>query len=314
MNKYINYYNVLGIRNSSTAKEIKLAYYKISKESHPDLGGDEEDYKEITEAYKILSNKEKKEEYDSKSKFGCNYSEFNEIYDFEFRNDAKNYDKDKYEDFVKRDQLNILVYIDDSFDGNIEYERWVYCKTCNGSGTDKSAKINIGTANIVEYYFDSTKEAEEYISAENIKDFEMKHISSVEMILNLNKLKKADNIKDDEYMEKKIKYENGDDFVLLKIKNNSKSDFFDLSDECDFCDGTGKWGKIDCFYCTGTGKINGSKCLSCNGEKRMLGKQKLSGIKINKDDKDHKVEHMGNVSRDVPGKTGHLWIIRKKSE
>ena len=245
MDKYINYYNVLGIRKFATAKEIKLAYYKISKESHPDLGGNEEDYKEITEAYKILSNKESKEEYDTKSKFGNNYSEFNEIYDFEFKNDAKNYDRDKYDEFVRRDQLNILVYIDDTFDGNVEYERWVYCKVCNGSGTDNSAKVPVGFSK--------------------------------------------------------------------NIDIDGKLNYLELSDECDFCDGTGKWGEIDCFYCIGTGKINGSKCLSCNGEKRMLGKQKLSGIKIDKDDKDYKIEQMGNVSRDVPGKTGQLWLIKKKS-
>ena len=77
MNKFTNYYGILGINNKATAKEIKLAYYAISKENHPDKGGDEDLFKEITEAYKILSNKDTKAEYDKKSKFGVQGPDLN---------------------------------------------------------------------------------------------------------------------------------------------------------------------------------------------------------------------------------------------
>jgi hypothetical protein len=44
---------------------------------------------------------------------------------------------------------------------------------------------------------------------------------------------------------------------------------------------------------------------------RILGKQKLSGIKIPPNSKDHKVDCMGHFSN-IPGKVGHLWLVRKK--
>lgn len=240
MNKYKNYYGILGIHKFSSEKEIKLAYYAASKKNHPDLGGDEDVFKEITESYKILSNLESKNEYDCKSKYGAIYEEYNEIFDYEFNNDSKNYDKKTYDDWKKREQLNIIVHIDDTFNGSIEYERYVLCKTCDGCGKDNFSKIEIKDVN------------------GNIR-------------------------------------------------------YFDAIDGCDMCEGTGKWGELDCLYCFGAGKINGKDCNTCHGEKRILGKQKLKGIKMKQEDKDHKVDFMGHVSKDIPGKVGHLWLIRKKA-
>lgn len=241
MNKLINYYAILGLNNQASAKEIKKAYYSISKEVHPDLGGDENVFKSVVDAYKILSNTEKKEEYDKKSKFGSNYDERLEIYDYEFNNNAKNFDKEKYDEWVKREQLDILVYIDDNFNGSVEYERWVVCKSCNGSGKDIDSKI------------------------------------------------------------------------AIKDEKGNVIRYFDASDGCDFCEGTGKWGEDDCFFCRGLGKVNPAECKTCKGEKRILGKQKLSGIYMLPEEKAHKVEFMGHSSKDIPGKVGFLWLIRKKA-
>jgi hypothetical protein len=76
------------------------------------------------------------------------------------------------------------------------------------------------------------------------------------------------------------------------------------------CEGSGKdeWGG-QCPFCYGQGKAGSNDCQNCKGEKRVLGKQKLTKIKFDKDQKDIKVEFMGNFSKDTPGKVGHLWII-----
>ena len=61
----IDFYKTLGVEKDATEKEIKKAYRKLSLEHHPDQGGDEEEFKKITEAYEVLSDTEAKEIYDS---------------------------------------------------------------------------------------------------------------------------------------------------------------------------------------------------------------------------------------------------------
>lgn len=63
MNK--DYYRTLGVERDAEPNEIKKAYRKLSKEHHPDHGGDEEKFKEINEAYSVLSDPNKKAEYDN---------------------------------------------------------------------------------------------------------------------------------------------------------------------------------------------------------------------------------------------------------
>ena len=60
-----NYYDILGVSKDSTTEEIKKVYRKLSKEHHPDRGGDENRFKEISEAYTILGDKQKRTEYDN---------------------------------------------------------------------------------------------------------------------------------------------------------------------------------------------------------------------------------------------------------
>ena len=59
---------VLGIPKSSTDEEIKKAYRKLAKQYHPDLNPDDKEaeakFKEVNEAYEVLSDKDKKARYD----------------------------------------------------------------------------------------------------------------------------------------------------------------------------------------------------------------------------------------------------------
>lgn len=63
-----DYYEVLGVGRNADAKEIKRAYRKLAKKYHPDMNpGDkqaEQKFKEVTEAYNVLSDSEKKKLYD----------------------------------------------------------------------------------------------------------------------------------------------------------------------------------------------------------------------------------------------------------
>jgi DnaJ family protein A protein 2 len=57
-------YETLEIEKDATPKEIKKAYFRLSKLHHPDKGGDEHKFKEISAAYEILSDEEKRKAYD----------------------------------------------------------------------------------------------------------------------------------------------------------------------------------------------------------------------------------------------------------
>ena len=60
-----SYYDILGVKKTASADEIKKAFRKLAQKHHPDAGGDEETFKEINEAYEVLSDPEKKEQYDT---------------------------------------------------------------------------------------------------------------------------------------------------------------------------------------------------------------------------------------------------------
>jgi DnaJ homolog subfamily A member 2 len=141
-----DYYSILGVSRIAEEKEIKKSYYKLSFINHPDRGGDPVIFGEMTEAYDVLTSEER-EEYDRRSKWGNNYDETLEILNFEFSNSAKFYDEDKYDEWKEKNQLNVIIHIDDTFNGTIEYERWVICKECGGNGKDTSSKIAIKDKN-----------------------------------------------------------------------------------------------------------------------------------------------------------------------
>ncbi len=71
--EYRDYYKILGIARDAPQDEIKRAYRKLARKFHPDVSKDhdaEEKFKEVGEAYEVLSDPEKRAAYD---KFGSNW-------------------------------------------------------------------------------------------------------------------------------------------------------------------------------------------------------------------------------------------------
>ena len=64
------FYDVLGVKRDASEKEIKSAFRKLAQKYHPDAGGDENKFKEISEAYETLSDEKKRKEYDQMLMFG----------------------------------------------------------------------------------------------------------------------------------------------------------------------------------------------------------------------------------------------------
>lgn len=84
--EYKDYYKILGVEKKASDSDIKKAYRNLAKKYHPDLNQNNKDaankFKEINEAYEVLSDKNKRKQYDM---FGSNYN-FNAGENFDPRN------------------------------------------------------------------------------------------------------------------------------------------------------------------------------------------------------------------------------------
>lgn len=65
------FYEVLGVDEKASIDEIKKSFKKLARKHHPDAGGDEAVFKEISEAYEVLSDTQKRKEYDQMLKYGA---------------------------------------------------------------------------------------------------------------------------------------------------------------------------------------------------------------------------------------------------
>lgn len=102
-----DYYEVLGVKKEATPQEIRKAYKKLAIKWHPDKNPDNKEeaenrFKEISEAYSVLSDPEKKKEYDNRDQVnfqGFDFHDFDPMsmfHDF-FRN-SNNFDDTGFDD------------------------------------------------------------------------------------------------------------------------------------------------------------------------------------------------------------------------
>ncbi len=76
--EFKDYYKLLGVEENADVKTIKSAYRKLARKYHPDVSKErdaEEKFKEVAEAYDVLSDTEKRAEYDELKKYGGQHGE-----------------------------------------------------------------------------------------------------------------------------------------------------------------------------------------------------------------------------------------------
>ena len=74
-----NLYDVLAVTKNATAEQIKKAYRKLAMKHHPDKGGDELQFKELSIAYSVLSDEKKRNRYDETGQVEEERDPFNEV-------------------------------------------------------------------------------------------------------------------------------------------------------------------------------------------------------------------------------------------
>ena len=136
-----DYYKILGINRNASEDEIKKSYRKLSKQYHPDVNKDpgaEEKFKEINEAYDVLSDSNKKQMYDQYGTADPQeipqenmWDPFGRFSGFGRRSAPKERGSDL--------RINLSLSIEDLYNGvhkKIKVKKKVQCFRCHGSGSE----------------------------------------------------------------------------------------------------------------------------------------------------------------------------------
>ncbi|MEM3185853.1 MAG: molecular chaperone DnaJ [Conexivisphaerales archaeon] len=161
-----DYYEILGVSRNATKDEIKNAYRKLALQYHPDRNktpGAEEKFKEISEAYAVLSDDEKRAQYDQFGHEGINsrytqedlfrgadiedilrgfgFGGFDDIFSRFFGFDTERHEQRRGRDL----EANINITLEEVASGTtkqLQLQRLQKCSVCNGSGAQPGTRIS----------------------------------------------------------------------------------------------------------------------------------------------------------------------------
>jgi molecular chaperone DnaJ len=151
-----DYYDLLGVSQNADASDLKSAYRKLAMKYHPDRNpGDkdaENNFKEISEAYEVLSDSEKRQAYDTyghdafQNNGGAGFSEgfggfgnFSDIFE-DFFGDLGGRSQKRQAQRGQDLKYEIDVDLREAYTGvkkDISFETLISCESCRGSGSEK---------------------------------------------------------------------------------------------------------------------------------------------------------------------------------
>ena len=159
-----DYYDVLGVNNSSTPEQIKAAYRKLAVKHHPDKNkgnkASEEKFKEASEAYHVLSDSERKQNYDhfGHAAFENGAGGKGGFSNFDFSSSFSDIFEDFFSDFGERGgrrgrktnfrgsdlRYDLSITLEEASTGkkqDIKFSTSEKCNTCKGSGSKPGYEV-----------------------------------------------------------------------------------------------------------------------------------------------------------------------------
>lgn len=161
-----DYYEVLGLNKGAGDEEIKKAYRKLAKKYHPDLNpGDkeaEQKFKEVNEAYEVLSDSDKKARYDQYGHagvdpnfgagggegfggfggFGADFGDIGDIFSSFFGGGSSSSQRRNAPSKGSDIEVRVIIGFEEAAFGckkSISYSRIDKCDSCGGSGAEKGS-------------------------------------------------------------------------------------------------------------------------------------------------------------------------------
>lgn len=173
-----DYYDILGVDKDASSEEIKKAYRRLAKKYHPDLnkdGGSEQKFKEISEAYEVLSDSDKRAQYDrfghagpdqrfdfgggdferarsafEEFGFGGGGGAFDDIFDLFFGEGRRtSRTRKKRRTGAQRGEdleYKLRINLEDAASGTrmkVTIPRYHHCERCDGSGVEPGYKKRV---------------------------------------------------------------------------------------------------------------------------------------------------------------------------
>ena len=164
-----DYYKILGVNKTASQEEIKKSYRKLALKYHPDKNSGnksaETKFKKISEAYTVLSDEQKKAEYDNPNPFAnmgpdpgrnpfggfSNFGGFGDIFSEFFGDRTRTQTRSSsrsHQKPISNPALNLKIRLDfmecvNGGESEVEFQRQIMCSTCDGFGFDTKRNLSI---------------------------------------------------------------------------------------------------------------------------------------------------------------------------